>query len=722
MMKNLARLLTASFCLTGGWAVTAEPQTTDPANLEAPVSRTVLSADEPAAGPDEAIWALYAEGRVSEAYAALAEREGEAPADLITAIGLLHDTERLLNAASVGQWALVLSILNASPDVLSCDRPDVIWTAAEAVYRKMSQEAGMEMMARNLVDGCLIGPETRRDAVLMTSLFATPEQISALRDAVKDESLDQSFDEAAMRADAQLVARWTTAAPTPIYSRADAELVEGSRPIPDLLGGEGAVSSTILVSAGVPDAGTAASAARLSSRAKDLSTDQLMSLAWFLYASGDPMRAAEMFRSARPGLDDQREALRGEALSLLAYEDYVEAEAVMPEAGMSGWERDETYLITASQLVSHADRAEGDPLKRGETTLDADQAGRIRQAAAATNDPELEQELGWHSHRLAGCEPALPWWRATLKASAEIEPAAFGLAICLPQGGDESNALRAEWSPKSRRIAELFGDAEHTASAVPPRPRPVGLNTNIQDGPLDDAVSGLPRIIVAAELPEQPMADQPPSEQLTSDQPASASPQKEPTPKAAVTKTASPQREPSASSKTVATTVPRADRCAAGVSPGSLSPQDALARGWCMMEAGRSADALAAFERAMSGGGSVKKDAAYGKSLVNLREGDYKAADAELRRSPQTDERRKEVAASILAQQAIDTLKSNPRTAVEALKKRTLYAEETPELMVLRGWALHKAGRVAAARDVWIEAERLGSKEATKALRDSIED
>lgn len=708
-------------------------QVTDDAKNSEPVSKTYIG-DEGAnnKNPDEGLWALYSEGKLAEIRAQMAVAETPPSEGFMSALDGLEVTERVLNAASMKQWKLVMSLLQAHPNIIVCERPDLITVGAQAVYMSGQTTQGLQVVSKNL-SGCVTDADARRELAVSVGQFATPTEIDDLSETVNDPSLDDAFEEARNTANVRVVDEWTSKARTPRYVRPGDERPlrmdedptpdPSLRPIPDKRVEGTNLSTTVMVDSDIPDAKILAAATELETMVSDLPTDDVMALAWFRYVSGDPISAASVFSVVGDGEEQSLDAIRGQALSYMAYEAYVEAEALLPARQVSDWPVNQTYLLTAAQLVAHADRKEGDPLKRGDLTLNDQQAGRILEAANKSKSWDLAERLGWHAHRVAGCRPAIPWWRVTISHNPEMEAAAFGLALCLPHDTEEAQILRTKWSPRSSRIATLFGDVAYTALAIRPEPRPGNLDTSVQGDQF--FVSDVPQVIVAANVtqPEQVMTNDAVSETVTvpdvvvenSAQAPATTPRATSTSRRAVSSSRAVNAGGSRSSQ--------GGRCNPNASPASLSASDALATGWCLMEAGNNKAASAAFDKAMSGNASARKDAAYGKSLIDLREGDYKSADAQIRTEVQSEKRRSEIAASVLAQQALDEFNKGPnrsKTILEALDKRAAMVKESPDLMVVRGWALYRANRVAAARKIWREAAELGSADAEKALRDSL--
>ena len=137
--------------------------------------------------------------------------------------------------------------------------------------------------------------------------------------------------------------------------------------------------------------------------------------------------------------------------------------------------------------------------------------------------------------------------------------------------------------------------------------------------------------------------------------------------------------------------------CAAG----AASPAAALTLGWCLMKAERPQEAVPAFDRALTGTGKTREEAAYGKSLAHLRTNLTNSAVDAANSAPMSSQHRNEIGIAVLAQQAQGSYNQGSYGAtLAALDQRMAHAPETRDLSMMRGWSLYHLGR----KD---EAERL---------------
>ncbi len=135
----------------------------------------------------------------------------------------------------------------------------------------------------------------------------------------------------------------------------------------------------------------------------------------------------------------------------------------------------------------------------------------------------------------------------------------------------------------------------------------------------------------------------------------------------------------------------------------SLRPEQALSRGWCLMDLNRPLEAVQAFEVASSSSSSTtRSDAAYGRSLAYLRVGLTDQASVAAADASQTNARAVELQSSILSDRAVKSFKlGRYREALLALDQRARIVPEQTDLMSLRGYAYLNLGRRADAQRVF---------------------
>ena len=267
------------------------------------------------------------------------------------------------------------------------------------------------------------------------------------------------------------------------------------------------------------------------------------------------------------------------------------------------------------------------------------------------------EQLGWYAYNLGQVKTAARWFETVLKWKPDYEPAAYGLAVARLALNDRAGAneiIRA-WRDRSDRIAGL---------AKP----------------------------VKAEL-------RGPNYTITA--PIYAAPDRTATPAVAAAAAPTP-----------------ATGCGGSVPVAALAPEAALPRGWCLMDLNRPVEAAAAFDIAMrSTNADLRKDAAYGASLANLRSGVTDQAAVAAAAAPQSPDRKVELSVSILTQQALAAWAEGRYTeTILLLDERDRYAPVQNDLLVLRGFAYLKLRRLADAKRIFEAAAATGLPDAVRGL------
>lgn len=151
---------------------------------------------------------------------------------------------------------------------------------------------------------------------------------------------------------------------------------------------------------------------------------------------------------------------------------------------------------------------------------------------------------------------------------------------------------------------------------------------------------------------------------------------------------------------------------------GNLSADASLIRGWCFMGLGRSSDARAAFNAALSGRGATRQDAAYGMALAALRDKLTDQAEAAISGTPQSAARDKEIRAEIYWQRARAAFDIGQYDqALAALNARMQLVPEPADMSKLRAWAHQKLGHKAEAKAIF---ERLNMHLSDRAVAQGL--
>lgn len=160
--------------------------------------------------------------------------------------------------------------------------------------------------------------------------------------------------------------------------------------------------------------------------------------------------------------------------------------------------------------------------------------------------------------------------------------------------------------------------------------------------------------------------------------------------------------------------------CSLGASgtAAELSPQRAVAAGWCLVNAKRPAEAAIAFDRAASAGGKVGEEAAYGKSLAMIQSNDPKAAATAAAEGGVRGSRRESIGQMALEQRIFQAYDSGDYSGtLRLLRQRSAHAPETRDLTLMRGWANYQLGDLDEAGRIF---QMLDDQLSTKQSRSGV--
>ncbi|WP_210495859.1 tetratricopeptide repeat protein [Microvirga antarctica] len=676
------------------------PEWTPPTDLsQSPGS--ALPQTDPAV---DALWQLYADGKVAEIRAAIAERQAadpnwKPPAELLVALDQSEARRRLTNASDSSQWRTVLAIATETPTLLTCANVDVLWRVAEA-FAKTNQI-----------------PRARDVYTYTLTNCANPtERLGTLQKAV------------ALLPDAQIAELLK-------FERRTGDTPDDFSPIRDELARRRVERASVDgKTIAAPD--DLAIVERLAENPAD--SGNALILGYYNYHHKSPEKALEWFKLA---LDRNAgpKAAEGYALTLRNLNRFVEAEAFAFDWRDKAKENMQVYLDVATALLSQ------DPPPR----LDPRVITRVIQAVTAQRFVNGAQALGWYSYNTGQFRSARDWFLKALAWNAEDEPSAYGAALSTQRLNDRAgfNAIVTKWRPRSPRIADL-ADGRVTAPASGRRsagPDATTETTAAMTAPSPIAMpsSGLPA----------PMTTTAPATAFPQDQPDSAARRAEATrmaqadapppveplrPSAALRRMEEPARfEQTAPAEALpaarrpaaraaeARGTGRANRgCTVTRNPTSLAPGAALTLGWCLMELNRPMEAASAFDEAVKRGeGQTREEAAYGKTLAYLRKDLTAEAAVAAAEAPQSADRRRELNASILSQRALGAYREGRwMEVILALGERSRVVPEQTDLMLLRGWSYFKLGRYNDAERIFRSVQRTGySDEANVGLNAVLE-
>lgn len=382
-------------------------------------------------------------------------------------------------------------------------------------------------------------------------------------------------------------------------------------------------------------------------------------LGWHHLLREDHAEAETWFRRARQR-QDSAEASEGLALALLPQGQYAEAEEIMHPWRNEATEARSVYLAAAANLLGEEPRP----------VLSSEVLSRIVEASVAARDVATARQLGWYARSWEQHETAGLWFQTALGWDRDDEPSAYGLALSYQELGNASGLqeIRRLWADRSERILQL-GTAPAVAPARPTQADPANRSQT--------PASGEPAVSTAAAQPTKPSAG-------------------------------SPSRAASSSAQT----------CSAHMDARQLSPEAALRRAWCLMDAQRPMEAVQAFERAMASSVQrTRQDAAWGQSLAYLRLELVDHAAVAALAAPQDARRANELQTAILAQRAAGAFERGRFVeALLALDQRAQIAPERIDLMVLRGYAYLNLNRLADARRVFQAVAGTGNRDGLRGL------
>jgi tetratricopeptide (TPR) repeat protein len=160
--------------------------------------------------------------------------------------------------------------------------------------------------------------------------------------------------------------------------------------------------------------------------------------------------------------------------------------------------------------------------------------------------------------------------------------------------------------------------------------------------------------------------------------------------------------------------------CSLGASgtAAEMSPQRAVASGWCLVNARRPAEAAIAFDRAIAAGGKTAEEAAYGKSIALIQSNDPKAAAAAAAEGGVRGKRRDDIGKMATEQRVYQSYDSGDyRGALRLLRQRQSYAAETRDLTLMRGWSHYQLGDLDEAKRIF---RMLDDQMSTKQSRSGL--
>jgi tetratricopeptide (TPR) repeat protein len=620
------------------------------------------------------MWRLYSEGKVAEVRKAISDRQSrepdwQVPADLLERLALAEARERLINASDIKQYDTVIRVASANPAMLTCGDVDVLWRVAEAFAQTDRRQRAVDAylyILRNCEK-----PEERLATVqkAMDQLPASELDLLLATERTVDgrPEFESLRGEIARRA---IIA--ADADPKIVVPPADLALVEK-------LADDGGPTS-----------------------------DDLL-LGWYHLRRDDPAMAEARFRKALAKENDAA-AAQGLALALINQDKPREAEEILYPFRDASDEVRAVYLAAVANMLALQPPPQFAP----------EVLQRVVAAVAEAKDAASAQQLGWYADGFNQFETAERWFRTALQWNPDDEPSAYGLALMRWKLGNRAGVREVQevWAGLSDRIrtvgqpnSDQSGQVARKRSQVevgtaddPTLPRPIRTTSVDADPPPLSVVPAAPPAAAPSEPPQAPAVRR---------QPAARQPQAE-----VVYEAEQPRAAPSRQAAPKGGRV-RSSGCRTTEDPTGLSPEAALARGWCLMDVNRPIEAARAFEVALRGNGQTRADAAYGQSLAYMRAGLTDMAAVAATKAPFNASRSVEVNAALLAARANSAYQNGRYVeTLLALDERARIVPEQTDLMVLRGYAYLNLVRYADAERVFRAAAATGNRDAMRGLND----
>lgn len=632
----------------------------------------------------DAMWKLYAAGKLPELRKAIQERQTsepgwKPPGDMLQLVELAESREQLINASDLKQYDTVIRIGSSHNSLLTCSDVDVLWRVAEA-FAKTDRVARAKDAYGYILDNC-----TKPEERLATVQKALPLLSRADLDA--------------------LLAREKTN-------------TDGSKEFDSI--------RNDLARKAVADAGSdpklAVSPAdmnRVEKLANDIvePSDPLI-LGWYYLRRNDPVSAEKWFRLSHDR-ENAASSSQGLALAMIAQSRPAEAEATIYEWRDSSDGAKAVYMAAVANLL-----AQDPPVEIAPAILQ-----RMVPEVMKAKDANAAQQLGWYAYLLNQFETASGWFSTALLWKPDDEPSSYGLVLTREQLGDTTGVadIQRRWAGKSDRI-ERLGELRNTRQrGLVPSPERFGTDTSTESQPVTQPTTNPGAPATALPQDSSVVAANPLSTTLaptladrvaetiarTGAQPQNSQNQIEPVQSAPEPRRTGPPQQPTVN------TGQRASRgCTTTIDPQTLSPGAALMRGWCLMDINRPLEAVAAFERGLlSRSEAAKSDAAYGQSLAYLRAGLADKAAVAASKARQKQSRQIELDTALLASRATDSFTAGRyNEALLALDQRARIAPERNDLMVLRGYAYLNLNRLSDAQRVFEAVAATGSKDGLRGM------
>ncbi len=620
----------------------------------------------------EAMWQLYSEGHYAEVRKAIADRQAaeagwQAPADLLERLDIAEARTRLINASDLKQYATVIEIGAKTPSLLTCSDIDILWRVAEAFIRTDRAARGQDAY-KYILKTCT-NPQERLATIQKASALLPYQPMQDLLALEKpDGNGGREFD--SIRTD--LARRFVA------QGNDDPKLTVS----PDYL-----------------------SQVERAARSQGLASDDSL-LGWYYLRRGNYGDAGQWFKAAHDK-EDSATISQGLALVLIANHKPQEAEDAMYK-----W-RDESKDAMATYLAATANLMALQP----PANLSEDVLARIAAEVVKQKYVPTAQQFGWFARSMNQPLAAARWFETALRWKPDDEPSAYGLAITRNQLNDRQGVAEVQrlWASRSPRIAALGERTPRTPVSAPlPSPNQAAQSTPqlmpqtepqmVQPGTLESAPP------VASQAAPQPPVAHPYGNAQIAAQPVAPG-RRAPSPQYA---------EPETRIRTTTRSARQSAGCTTTANAELLTPGNALARGWCLMNLNRPMEAVEAFGVALNNSDpKSREEAAYGQSLAYLRAGLANNAAVAATKAPMNHQRAAELQVAILADRALSAFSSKRyQETLLYLDQRAQLQQERVDLMVLRGYCYLNLKMYDDAERIFTAVAATGNRDGSRGLRD----
>ena len=583
----------------------------------------------------------YAGARAAIAAKQAAEPDYVVPDDLLAAVTLGEAGVRLANASDAKQYETVISVAANFGGLLTCDRVDNLWRLGEAFAKTGNVPRAIDAYSYVLTN---CDDAAQRYATLQKASELVDRAALSPLLALERKNADGTGEFADLRLD--------------LARRAIAASLQEDGAAPP------ATDVTLF--------GDAAE--------KSQNADDLRLIGYFEFARKRFDASQRWFEQAME-VDPSLASAQGLGTAELGNKDPEAAEATLADYRDENEELTSLYLDAAAALLALQPRIE----------IDSDVLERIVETVTSARHALAAQELGWYAYDFQQPQTAVEWFTLALRWQADLEPAAFGMMVASNALGDQTTveSIRAQWGPKSERIA-IFGRTTTPAASTAPQTRAV--QTAVATAPVQTAVAATPVRTAVAVAPVQTVQ----SEQMVQ-----------------TTQTAATQSAPATSGGSSGTR-----GCAAFTPAGSLSANAALGYAWCQMNLNRPAQAIDHFNRALqSGSEKTRADAAYGLSLAYVRLGLADEASVAAASGEVSDRQALELEVAILSEKAVSAYNiGDYARALDAMDARARYAPERNDLLTLRAWSYFHLKRYKESQRIFEAVAATGYGDAVSGL------